>query len=217
MDSASRERLIARFRDYLEDVGHIPAETTPETPDLFTLLAELSALKNEVKIESRQVKGALDEFRGLFDTLRQANERLDRELGNQRERENSSQLNAERDLLLELLDLHDRLRAGRDQLLGYRPGWLARRGGAGAYVHSIAEGQAMLLRRLDEILARRGVQPIEALDRPFEPQTMHAAEAVQDPERGDGQVVAELRTGFLQHGRLLRPAEVIVNKKDSTS
>ena len=49
--------------------------------------AELAALKNEVKLESRQVKTALEQFRELFDTLQRANTRLGEELNQQRERE----------------------------------------------------------------------------------------------------------------------------------
>ena len=214
MDENTREELVARFRGYLEDAEETPPEPAPEAPDLFSLLAELAALKNEVKIESRQVKTALEEFRGLFDTLRQSNARLDGELGRQRERETRERQDAERDLLLELLELRDRMQAGQDQLLRYRPGWLARRGGAGDYVGGIAEGQAMLLRRLDETLARRGVRPLQALGRHFDPATMHAADTAYDPERDGGQVLRETRSGYLHHGRLLRPAEVIVNKRE---
>ena len=214
MEPAAREQMVARFRDYLDGIGEIPPALDAEAPDLFSLLAELAALKNEVKIESRQVKKALDEFRGLFDTLRQANQRLDAELGRQRVEETQERKDAERGLLLELVDLRDRMQAGRDQAQRFRPGWLARHGGAREFVGAIAKGQAMSLRRLDEILTRRGVQPLQALDRRFDPRTMHAAETASDLQLDDGLVVGEIRTGFLHHGQLLRPAEVIVNKKD---
>ncbi len=217
MDEATREGLLARFRDYLEAVEQTPQGPAPEAPDLFSLLAELTALKNEVKIESRQVKGALEEFRGLFDTLQQSNARLDAELGRQRERETRERQDAERDLLVELLELRDRLQAGHGQLLRYRPGWLARRGGVGGYVNGIAEGQAMLLRRLDETLARRGVRPLQTLGRRFDPATMHAADTAHEPGRDGGLVLRETRSGYLHHGRLLRPAEVIVNKREVNS
>lgn len=217
MDEATREGLVARFRDYLATVQEAPPEPAPEIPDLFSLLAELTALKNEVKIESRQVKTALDEFRGLFDTLQQSNARLDGELGRQRERETQERRDAECDLLLELLELRDRMQAGQDQLLRYRPGWLGRLSGARDYVGGIAEGQAMLLRRLDETLARRGVRPLQALGRRFDPLTMHAAATARDPGRDDGLVLGETRSGYLHHGRLLRPAEVIVNKREDNS
>lgn len=215
MDAAARERLLARFSAYLETVEAEPSETAVDSPDLYTLLAELSALKGEVKIESRQVKAALDQFGALFDTLRADNARLADDLARQREREVLQRRDAERDLLLDLLDLRDRLQAGHEQARRYRPGWLARRGGAARFVGDLAQGMALTLRRLDEVLSRRGVRPVECLGQPFDPQTMHASGTRHDPGREPGRVLEELRQGFLQQGRLLRAAEVIVNKGDA--
>lgn len=212
MDTAARDELIARFGAYLEAVGEAPPGPAPSAPDLFTLLSELAALKNEVKIESRQLKSALDQFRELFDSLRQANDRLGGELERRREEEQRARQQSERELLLELLELRDRLQAGHEQAQRYRPGWLARRGRAAEFVGGMAEGLGMSLRRLDETLTRRGVEALAALGRPFDPQTMQVGEIVQDRSRPDGEVLGELRAGFRHGDRLLRPAEVIVNK-----
>jgi molecular chaperone GrpE len=214
MDPAVKEQLLDRFREYLDKADPALSQQKTGTPDLFSLLAELAALKNEVKIESRQVKTALDEFHAVFDTLQQSNARLDGELVRQREQEAQVRQESERDMIMELLDLRDRIEAGRVSMHRYQPGWLARRGSVSEFLDSIGEGQAMNLRRLDEILARRGVRPIETADRRFDPHTMHAAETARQPEHEDGWVVGEIRSGFRQHERLLRPAEVIVNKKE---
>ncbi len=217
METIDKDELADRFRVYLDNMDRVSPEQDTEEPDLFSLMAELAALKNEVKIESRQVKTALDEFRGLFDTLRQANQRLGDELGRQRTAEARERQDADRDLLLTLLDLHDRMQAGHDRVRRYQPGWLARRAGAAEFVAAIAEGQAMNLRRLDEIFAQRGVRAVSVVGRRFDPQTMHAAEVSRESDRDDGEVLSEIRAGFLHHGRLLRAAEVIVNKKDNHS
>ncbi len=214
MDPAIREQLLDRFRDYLDQAEPALSQQNAGTPDLFSLLAELAAIKNEVKIESRQVKTALDEFRGVFDVLQQSNTRLDGELARQREQEAQVRQDSERDLLMELLDLRDRIEAGRISMRRYRPGWLARRGGVTEFLDSICEGQAMSLRRLDEILARRDARPIETVGQRFNPHTMRAVETVRQPEHEDGWVVGETMTGFLLREQLLRPAEVTVNKKD---
>jgi molecular chaperone GrpE len=215
MDEAAKEALVERFRAYLEDTTGAD-EPDDEAggegePDLFTLLAEVAALKNEVKLESRQVKSALEEFRALFDALRESNARLSDEQERRREQERAARRRAQKDLLLELLDLRDRLQAGHDQAERFRPGWLTARS-AGAFVASMAEGLAMNLRRLDENLARRGVRPLPALGQAFDPHTMHAAELASDPQAPEGRVLRELRKGFLHDGRLLRPAEVVVNR-----
>jgi molecular chaperone GrpE len=59
------------------------------------------------------------------------------------------------------------------------------------------------------------VRPLAAVGRSFDPHTMHAAEVANDREAAPGLVVGELRKGFLQGDRLLRPAEVVVNRSDS--
>jgi len=214
VDPAIREQLLDRFRDYLDRADPAIPQQQTATPDLFSLLAELAALKNEVKIESRQVKTVLDEFRSVFDTLQQSNARLDGELARQREHQVESRQDSERDLIMELLELRDRIEAAGISMRRYQPGWLARMGDVTEFLASISDGQAMNLRRLDEMLARRGVRAIEAVGHHFDPHTMHAAETVHQPEHEDGWVVGEIRPGFFQHERLLRPAEVKVNKKD---
>ncbi len=73
----------------------------------------------------------------------------------------------------------------------------------------------MNLRRLDETLARRRVRRLPAVGEPFDPHRIHAVELTRDPERPNGQVVAELRPGWLLDDALLRPAEVVVNRVDS--
>lgn len=213
--------LVERLSRYLEqreleqaDVG-VRAEdaaAVAEAPDLFTLLAELAALRNEVKIESRQVKTALDQFGDLFDLLRDAHRRLQEDLDRQRERAAAEQRAAEQTLLLELIDLRDRLQAGQEQAQRYQPGWLARRGGADRFVAGMGEGMTMNLRRLDDILAGHGVTLIEVQGRAFDPHAMQVLDTAAHPDRPAGEVVAVIRAGFRRDDRILRPAEVIVNK-----
>jgi len=212
MDEADKEQLIARFRAYLDSAPDVQSDTGEQSaPDLFSLLAELAALKNEVKLESRNVKSALDEFRGLYAALREANTRLADEQARCREQEEVLGQQEKKELLLELLDLRDRLQAGHDQAARFRPGRFAGRGPV-RFVASMAEGMSMNLRRLDEILVRRGVRPLPALEEVFDPHTMHAAELAKDPDRADGIVVGELRKGFLYNDDLLRSADVVVNR-----
>jgi len=214
MDEA-KERLLAGVRTWLEgiDTDRLRAAATErEETDLFSLYAALGTLKTEVRHEARHFKGALDQFRALFDELQHANVQLQTEINEQRKRESEQTREAERVLLLELLDLRDRLRDGQTHAAGYRPGWLSRKGGAPAFVEGIAEGMRMNLQRLDELLIRRDVRPIEAVGQPFDPLVMSAIDIVEDPSQAANQVVSEIRTGYMRGDLLLRTAEVIVNK-----
>lgn len=224
MDQAAKDALLERVRAYLdqpEQASAGPAGRDAQSsgldetsPDLFSLLSELSALKNEVKLESRQVKAALDEFRGVFAAVESANERAEQEAQRRREQARQTRIAERKDLLLELLELRDRLLAGQLAAVGYRPRGLFGRGQAREFAASMAEGLGMNLRRLDETLARRGVQPLAVVGRSFDPHQMHAAELASDPTLAAGEVLAELRSGFLLDGELLRPAEVLVNRPD---
>ena len=217
MDEAAKEQLTARFRAYLDGAAEPGTDTEDQSvPDLFTLLAEVAALKNEVKLESRNVKSALDEFRGLYAALREANTRLADEQARCREQEQALGQQEKKELLLDLLGLRDRLQAGHDQAVRFRPPRFAVRSSV-RFVASMAEGMAMNLRRLDEILARRGIRPLPALEKTFDPHTMHAAELAKDPDRAEGVVVGELRKGFLYNDSLLRSAEVVVNRVEGRS
>jgi molecular chaperone GrpE len=215
MDEAAKEQLVARFRAYLEGADEVLVTATgaggESAPDLFTLLAEVAALKSEVKLESRNLKAAVEEFRGLYATLREANSRLADEQARSREQEQRLGHQAQKELLLDLLELRDRVQAGHDQAARFRPGMLVRQS-AVRFVAAMADGMAMNLRRLDETLTRRGVRPLPALGQGFDHKTMHAVELASDPATPAGQVVGELRKGFLFQDKLLRSAEVVVNR-----
>jgi len=217
MDTATREALVARFAAYLEELDRAADdgdEPDAEGPDLFTLLAELAALKSEVKLEARLVKTALDEFRALFERLRENQLRIDDERRQRHEQALVLERQGQKDFLLELLELRDRLQAGHEQALRFRPGWFGRRA-AVEFVAALAAGMGMNLRRLDEILARREVQPLSALGERFDPHTMRAIELAHDASQPVGAVVSELRKGFLYQGTLLRAADVVVNRPNS--
>ena len=81
MDTDTRERLLEQFRAALDTLPDTPeADETGRRTDLYSLFAELVALKNEVRLESRQVKTALDEFRAVFETLQASQTQLGGEL-----------------------------------------------------------------------------------------------------------------------------------------
>ncbi len=72
----------------------------------------------------------------------------------------------------------------------------------------------MTLRRIDRILADRHVVAMQTLGQPFDPRCAVAMATVEHPD-ADGIVMEEVRPGFLWQGDLLRPAEVIVARRDT--
>lgn len=222
IDAQAKEELVAQFRGYLDGLADEPAQGPSAEnggeADLFSLFTELAALNNEVRLESRQVKGALDQFRALFDTLEQTNQRLGRELDQAREAVAQAEQDAQRALLLGILDLRDRIEAGLESARVYRPGPLQRLGKRHRrFMQGLTEGMEITLRRLDELLARYQVRVVSAAGKPLDPYTMHAAAVEHRADQPGGMVLSELRKGFRWGEALLRPAEVIVNQTEESS
>lgn len=77
---------------------------------------------------------------------------------------------------------------------------------------SYREGVELIQRRLLEVLDKRGVTPIDATAQDFDPEVHQAVATEALNGHRDGEVIEELRRGYLLHGRLLRAAMVRVAK-----
>lgn len=221
MDAETKERLIEEFRACLEDwepSDGNACEAAADGPavDLALLFAELSVLRNEVRVEARQFKTALDDMRALTELLSEQNLRLTRDLERAREAEGAAQRQTERRLLLDMLDVRDRIAAAMAVFAAYQPGWLSRLAPTETRLaQGLGEGIALTLRRLDDALAERRVRPIEAVGGRLDPNTMRAIGIDLDTKRAAGEVLREARRGYLRDDELLRLAEVIVNKREN--
>lgn len=216
MDLKEKENLLRQFQEYLEEpdqeLGYDPLVSSPAT-DLYTVFVELAALKNEVKIESRQFKEALDRFRGVIDPLQTGYDALKESISNQRTELEKARKAALRPLLLELLELRDRMAAGEEianKKTGSFFGGLCKQ--ENKRLQAMQEGTAMTARRLDQILAAYQVNPLLSIGEKLDPHRMRAVETQSNPDIPHGEVTGELRKGYLWEEELLRSAEVIVNK-----
>lgn len=218
MDDSIKQALIDRFRGYLDMAqdGEEPPDDPGETADLFSVLVEVAALRSEVRRESRLVKEALEQFRGVFDTLQASQATLQRELDRARTETRDQAQSALRPLLLDVIDLRDRLVAALTLSAAARPRWRARlwrrdRSGVAAW----QEGLRMTLRRLDQILVDRRVVATQLAGLPFDPRLARAIGTAADSAVSEGTVIEEVRAGFLWDDQVLRTAEVIVSKGDA--
>jgi molecular chaperone GrpE len=125
-----------------------------------------------------------------FDNYRRRTDRERRELADF----------AAADLLMDLLPLVDDL----ERALRAEPG----PGGAEQY----RAGVEIIHKQLGELLRKRGVRPIEAVGQAFDPHYHQAVVQEVRPDRPEGEVLEELRRGYLLGERLLRPAMVKVAK-----
>lgn len=74
------------------------------------------------------------------------------------------------------------------------------------------KGVELIHAKLNDILRKRGVRPIETLGTDFDPNRHQAVIHEASPDHREGEVIGELRRGYVIGDRLLRPAMVKVAK-----
>jgi len=62
-------------------------------------------------------------------------------------------------------------------------------------------------------LKSEGVEKAETVGKMFDPVTMECIQTVSSSQEEDGMVIEEIRAGFVQYDKVIRPAQVIVGKK----
>jgi len=73
------------------------------------------------------------------------------------------------------------------------------------------EGLNLALKHLEEVLEKEGLEKIAVLGKNFDPETMEAIQTVEGEE--ENKVKKELRPGYKLNGRVIRFAQVQVEKK----
>lgn len=210
------EPLVNDFRKFLQQEG-LPWSSQPDQPDhhvdLHALFTELAALKTEVKRESRQVKEATSQFGSLFDTLRDNNQQLSRELDQRQAQQAGSLFASRQPMLVEIIELRERLELTLHALKNHRPYWFEKWLNRGdLFRQDMGKGLEITLRRVDKILSDHDIEPLSCLGQPLDPHTMRAVKVKYHQESTADVVIAVIRRGYSHHGEVVRLAEVVVNR-----
>jgi len=214
-----KQALLDQFSAWLDTAEPAATAETDETADLYSIFVELAGMRSELRTESRMVKDALDQFRAVFETLQASQDTLRHELERARADSANATKAALRPLLLDVVDLRDRLLAAvklaatpaRPSLVDSLVDILLRRRPPDGTAWQ--DGLRMTLRRLDQVLADRQVVPVVLQGRPFDPHRARAVGTAPNAGVAEGIVLEEIRTGFLWEDQLLRIADVIVSKR----
>jgi molecular chaperone GrpE len=166
-----------------------PADTSPATTDSHEAPDAHAEDRVALKRERADLYDRLLRKTAEFDNYRKRIERERREQADQ----------AVIDLLQELLLVVDDF----DRALTVEAG-----DNAGKY----RKGIELIHSKLSDLLTKNGVRPIEALGEDFDPNLHQAVIHEVSPEHREGEVIGELRRGYLRGDRLLRPAMVKVAK-----
>ncbi len=156
---------------------------------------------DELETLSRQLADTETNLAGMRETL--LRERAD--LENQRKRmqrdlEQSLKFANEK-LLRELLPVYDGLESG----LAVET----------AGVASMREGLGLTLKALLKIAESNGLEQVDPIGQPLDPERHHAVSMVEAPGKSAGTVVGVMQKGYVLNGRLLRPALVTVAKGET--
>ena len=79
-----------------------------------------------------------------------------------------------------------------------------------ASTEAVLAGVRMTYDQFLSELRKFGLEPVSAVDEPFDPARHEAIASVVWEGKPEGTVLSEARKGYLLHGRLLRPAQVMV-------
>jgi molecular chaperone GrpE len=214
MSDTQKNRLLEEFQTYLEQTDLAHTLSTGQ-PDLSTLLVEMAGLKSEVKSESRHFKATLDTLSEALAALQTDNNALAGELAVHGDRLQQMRNETLRAVLLDIVDIYDRLSVGFGVLQNYHPVsslFNHSKKQDVRFIKSFKEGQSMTLKRFEQLLQRHHVYSIDCVGKLLDPRTMSAVEVSHDRKLDNGVVVEELRKGFIFEENVLRLAEVKVNK-----
>jgi molecular chaperone GrpE len=172
----------------------------PGAMDWYTMWAAVTALTQEIKLQSRA-------FKQMGETLAADAERRSR-----------------KESLGGLLEMRERLQRGLDAVRGrtelqpvlwdriFQQRWRQVQH-ALEVVRALEEGYRLSLGYLDDLLFQFQVQPIECEGRKFDPRRMNAVDVEETDEAEEGTVVSVYRMGYEWNGELFRPAQVRVARR----
>lgn len=169
------------------------AKATPE-PEA---IEQHAATVEELTAELESARAKADETWDLLLRARAETENLRRRQAAELEKAHKYALDG---FVRELLQVRDSLELGHDAAQE-----------ADADIGKLREGTELTLKLLSDVMAKFGVESVEPLNQPFNPE-LHQAMTMQP--RSDvppNTVVAVLQKGYTLNGRLVRPALVMVS------
>lgn len=216
-----KETALADFKAWLDDLpeekpappGKASADGLVDGCDLYTLLMEFTALRQEIRLQNREQNNAIRVHGDLVDnTMEYATlfKERTRDLDTLAERIHNA---CETRTAASFFDVRDAMVRGLEAVQEALAAGIYFRRSSRRRIEGVAEGYEMALRRFDRILAKFGITPVVSAGQPFNPSLMRAVGKRNDPEKDHNVVLEEYLRGFTKGEKVLRTAEVIVNSK----
>ena len=182
-------------------------EAAPEMTVLEKRLAEKVAQEPEDDAEENVGPNTLPEAQETIAELNERIVRLTADFDNfrkraQRDKDEARQF-ANQGLLEKLLPVLDNFEMALTAVKGADP--------------SVRDGVQMILDQLLSVLKESGVEPVDALRQPFDPNLHEALSQEETTDAEEGTVVQQVQCGYKLNDRLVRPARVVVAKAPGTA
>ena len=178
-----------------EPESHDPAEA--HATSAKSLAAKLKKREGEIRHLREEIGELKDQYLRKMAEMENLRKRFDREKTEYLQFATS-------DILTELLEILDNFERALRSSEGEGNG------------KTFRDGVELIFRMFQNLLARKGVEPIRVEDKTFDPNLHHAMSTEESAEVVEPEVVEELLKGYTLHGRLLRPTlvKVAVPKKE---
>ena len=196
-DEDTEIRVTDRRRILLDEEA-AERETGADSPNLKpTYVEELEARTKAAEQKLQEVQSRFEQLRKkLQSETDETRQRLNKAADERAHREKADFIAA----LLPVLDNLERATEAAE---------------SGASTEDVAEGIRRTAASFENALAGAGVEPIETLGQPFNPELHEAVETTEVEPEDEGKVMTEYSRGYQMGQRLLRPARVKVGRSSS--
>lgn len=208
-----KQQILADFSQWLDTLPEEapPAgEATVDNCDMYTLLSEFTALRQEIRFQNREQNRTTASMAEMQDAYEKSLALFEKSARNIETLAIDIRQDAQKNTTIPFLDVRDALVRGdatcRSVIEQSR--WYQR---TPRNIRAIAEGYEMAIRRFDRALSYAGITPVKTVGHPFDPKQMKAMGRQSNPDVEAGIVLAEEAGGFVRNGEVIRTAEVIVN------
>ncbi len=185
-------------KDLKSELDEIKSETDEIKTETDQILEDVEEIKEEIKqMASKDVEE--ENFKEKYYYLAAEMDNLSKR--HSREKQNLIKFANEK-VLSGLIDVLDNLDRTLDALSGETD----------EKIKNIVTGVDMVRSQFFDVLAKNGLEKVEALGKDFDPQ-FHEALSQQEVEgKKENEIIMEYQRGYVLNGRLLRAAKVVVAK-----
>jgi len=172
-----------------KEVGRLKQDKEKQKQELInedSHLKEIDCLKQEIEKLKQELNEKNDKLLRSYADLQNYQKRIAKEI-------ECSEEEARNKYLLEIVDLYELLQK--------------------AYENSNPkDGIQAIIQNIQHLMEIEQIKPIDSLGRPFDRYYHYAISTVEKNDAQDGQIVDEIKKGYMVGNRVLRPSKVVVAK-----